>query len=461
MNRIERVLRFAAATIACSGIANSTFAADLPLTRPPAPPVEVINWTGFYIGGGMAGAFNNADYSRRLTGLADTSIGSIDSRPAFMAYGGFNYQLAPWAVIGVEGGATWFDTASFRELGPNLDFLQESRRISSVTARAGVVLRPDTMVYGKVGPAWIETEGFQGFGDTFRQTLPAIQTGIGIESLIAPNLTLRAEASYTRATRDLSLNQGFDLYRPSFLMFDLGLAYKFDSPAGWGVPGVATAPAAPAQQTMPYKAGAPDNGVAPAGPRWTGFEVGGFASANGNQVAFEDRLLGETGPYTSFNVGGGWFAGANFQIQRVVLGIEASGNYEAAKFQTAAGAGGLANNFYRFARIDRTMAYTARAGWLITLDTLLYAKGGYALIRLTPDPLYFNAVAPNATSATSLAGYQAGIGVETFLTPNISVRTEGLYTYTANTIVLNGVVPNEFKLKPYMLSGTLGAALHF
>ena len=171
--------------------------------------------------------------------------------------------------------------------------------------------------------------------------------------------------------------------------------------------------------------------------------------------------LGETGPYTSFNVGGGWFAGANFQIQRVVLGIEVSGNYEAAKFQTAAGSGGLASNFFRFARIDQTLALTARAGWLITLDTLLYAKGGPAQIRLTPDQLYFNAVAPNATPATNLNGYQAGIGAETFLTPNISVRAEGLYTYTANTIILNGVVPNEFKLKPYMLSGTFGAALHF
>jgi outer membrane immunogenic protein len=461
MNRIERVLRFAAATIACAGLADSAFAADLPLTRPPAPPVEVINWTGFYIGGGIAAAFNSADYSRPLSGLGDTSIGSIDSRPAFMAYGGFNYQLAPWAVIGVEGGGTWFDTATFRELGPNLDFLQESRHIASVTARAGIVLRPDTMVYGKVGPAWIETEGFQGFGDTFRQTLPAIQTGIGIESMIAPNLTLRAEASYTRATRDLSLNQGFDMYRPSFLMFDLGVAYKFDSPAGWGVPGVVAVPAAAAQQTMPYKARASGTDVAPAGPRWTGFEVGGFVSANGNQVAFEDSLLGETGPYTSFNVGGGWFAGANFQIQRVVLGIEVSGNYEAAKFQTAAGSGGLANNFFQFARIDQTLALTARAGWLITLDTLLYAKGGPAQIRLTPDQLYFNAVAPNATPATNLTGYQAGIGAETFLTPNISVRAEGLYTYTANTIILNGVVPNEFKLKPYMLSGTFGAALHF
>jgi outer membrane immunogenic protein len=457
MNRIERILSFAATTVACAVIAESAFAADLPLTRSPAPPIAAINWTGFYIGGGMAGVFNSADYSRRLSGLADTTIGSIDSRPAFTAYGGFNYQVAPWVVIGVEGGRTWFDTATFRELGPNVDFLQESRHVTSVTGRVGIVLRPDTMVYGKVGPAWIETEGFQGFGDTFMETLPALQAGIGIEALIAPNLALRAEATYTRANRELSLNQGFDVYRPSFLMFGLGVAYKFDSPAGWGAPGVAPGPA---QQDLPYKAPAAETHLVSA-PRWTGFEVGGFVSANGNQVAFEDTLLGETGPYTSFNIGGGWFAGANLQLQRLVAGIEVSGNYEAAKFQTAAGSGGLANNFFQFARIDRTTAVTARAGWLITLDTLLYGKGGWAKIRLTPDTLYFNSIAPNATQPTELNGFQAGIGAETFVTSNISLRTEGLYTYTGSTIVLNGVVPNEFKLKPYMLSGTLGVALHF
>jgi outer membrane immunogenic protein len=197
------------------------------------------------------------------------------------------------------------------------------------------------------------------------------------------------------------------------------------------------------------------------GPRWTGFEVGGFVSANGNQVALSDTLIGETGPYTSVNVGGGWFVGANYQFQRLVIGVEASGNYEAATVQTATGSGGLAQNFYNFARIDQALAVTARIGWLITPETLLYAKGGPSDLRLTPNSLYFNSVAPNTTFPTMLSGYQAGGGLETFVTDRISLRAEGVYTYTPNTIILNGLVTNEFKLKPYLLSGTVGAALHF
>ena len=454
MNRIERVVCLAAA----AGFATSASAADLPLTRSPAPQVAtVLNWTGLYLGGGIGGVFNSSDYTRPGSGLSDITIGSIDARPAFDAYAGFNYQVAPWAVIGIEGSRTWFDTATYRELGPDLDFLQETRHITAVTGRAGFVFRPDTMVYGKVGPAWIETEGFQGFGGTFRQTLSGVQGGLGIESLIAPNLMLRGEVSYTYATQQLSLNQGFDVYRPSLLMFDLGLAYKFDAPAGWGAPGAVAV--APASSGMSYKA--PPYPDEMAGPRWTGFEVGGFVSANGNQVALSDTLIGETGPYTSVNVGGGWFAGANYQFQRLVIGVEASGNYEGATVQTATGSGGLAMNFYNFARIDQALAITARIGWLVTPSTLLYAKGGPSDLRLTPNSLYFNSIAPNTTFPTMLGGYQAGLGAETFVTDRISLRAEGVYTYTPDTIILNGLVPNEFKLKPYLLSGTVGAALHF
>ena len=384
MKRIRWILSVAAGTAAAAAIVQSAGAADLPLKAPP-PPIAAINWTGFYIGGGMAGVFNSADYERRLTGPTDTTIGSIDSRPAFQAYGGFNYQVAPWAVLGIEGGSTWFSTATYRELGPATDFLQASKYVVSVTGRAGIVVHPDTMIYAKVGPAWIETEGFQGFGATFKQTLPAVQGGLGIETLIAPNIALRAEATYTYATSQLSLNTGSDVYRPSFLMVDLGLAYKFDAPAGWGVPG--TAPAS-AQPGMAYKA-APAPRAASFTPTWTGFEIGGFISANGSQMILEDSLLSETGPYTSFNIGGGWLAGANYQIQRFVIGIEASGNYAAAKFWKATGSGGLATNFYRFAKIEGTYALTARAGWLITPSTLLYVKGGPSEIRVTPDPVFF------------------------------------------------------------------------
>lgn len=452
------MLSVAVTTVAAAAIVQSTRAADLPLKAVPFPSVPAINWTGFYVGGGIAGVFNSADFEQRPAGLFDTTNGSINPRPGAFGYAGFNYQVAPWAVLGIEGGGTWLSSATYRNLGPAVDFLQRSTYVTSVTGRAGIVIQPDTMIYGKVGPAWIETDGIQGFGTPFRQILPAIQSGVGIEYLVTPNIAVRGEINYTYATSTLSLNTGFDVYRPSFLMLDLGLSYKFDAPAGWGSPGTTPGSARPG---MAYKAAPASVAAAPFTPNWTGWEIGGFISANGNQVAVEDKLLSETGPYTSFNIGGGWLFGANYQYQRFVIGIEASQNFEAAKFQTAAGSGGLGTNFYRFAKIDRTFALTGRAGWLFTPGTLIYAKAGPSELRLTPDMNYFNAVAPNNVVARNLFGYQAGGGIETFVTSNVSVRAEGLYTYTADTILLNGAVPNQIKLKPYMVTGTLGAALHF
>jgi outer membrane immunogenic protein len=458
MNRPGRLLSFAAAALTSTGIAaQPTFAADLAPVSRTLPPIAMVNWTGFYVGGDIAGVFTTAAYSRPFGGLADTSIGTIDQRPAYGVYGGFNYQISPWAVIGIEGNSKWLSGATYRELGPALDFLMQSRNVTSVAGRVGVLLRPDTMIYGKVGPAWIETEGFQGFGDTFRQTLSGLQAGVGVETLITPNWALRAEASYTYANQVLSLNQGFDLYRPAFVMLDVGLAYKFDAPAGWGVPAATTVSAAPAR--MLYKA--PPTAGVPLTPKWTGFEVGGFVSANGSKVTYNDALLGELGPYTDLTFGGGWFAGANYQFQRVVVGIEASGNYEDANFYTAAGSGGLVTNFHNFAKIDRILALTGRAGWLATPNTLFYVKAGYAELRMTPNAQYFNSIAPNSTPATTFPGYQAGIGAETYVTQNISVRVEGTYTHTGRNVVLNGTVPSEFTLQPSVLSTTLGTAFHF
>src|ERR1700720_2175594 len=104
VDRIERLFSFAAGALLSAGIAQSAFAADLPLAPRPLPQILAVNWTGLYLGGSVAGAFNSADYSRPLSGgLHDIAIGTIDSHPAFGAYAGFNYQILPWAVIGFEG----------------------------------------------------------------------------------------------------------------------------------------------------------------------------------------------------------------------------------------------------------------------------------------------------------------------------------------------------------------------
>ena len=464
MDRRVRIFGFAAVALAAAGTVQTASAADLIPTKAPPPslitPVAAVNWTGLYAGGAVGGVFDSARFNRPGSGLSDDSIGAIDARPTYSVYGGLNYQILPWAVVGVEATHTKLSLATFRELGPAFDFLQEASRIDSVTGRAGFLLWPNTMIYGKAGPAWMRVQGFEGFGTAFQQTLPGVQTGVGIETLVTPNIALRAEASYTYADKLLSLNFGTALYRPSFAQVQVGLAYKFDPPAGWGNPGaVAVQDTLSAvvhkSSAMLYKAPPPVAAVANT-PNWTGLEAGGFISANGNMVRYNDSLLTESGPYTDFAFGGGWFGGANYQIQQFVVGAEASGNYATTTFNNATGGPPIAN----FAKVDREFAVTGRVGWLANPETLLYVKGGPAWLRMTPNFAYWNAIAPNATPSTTMSGYEAGIGAETYLTRYVSVRVEGLYTHTGHEIILQGVVPNEFTIRPSAASATVGLALH-
>ncbi len=455
MVRVWGRLCFAMATLA---VAQTAFAADIPVKAPP-PAVATVNWTGLYLGGEIGGAFTSARYSRPFDAtLRDTSIGNVDPRPAYGVYGGFNYQLMSWAVIGLEYDYNSLSGTTYRELGPALDFLQKARHIEALTGRLGFLFRPDTMVYGRAGPARIAVQGFEGFSLTpIQRTLHGVQAGFGIESMVTPNIVVRAETTYTYADNPLSLNQGFDLYRPAFVMFNVGAAYKFDVPGGWGVPATVAAPVA---TRWPLVTKSPARDPVVATTNWTGIEAGGFLSVNGNKVIFNDTLAGELGPYTNLNVGGGAFAGANVQFQRIVAGFEFSGNFESANFNTAAGSGGLVTNFHRFAQISHVLAATGRVGFLTTPDTLLYVKGGPALLQMTTDPNFFTAVAPNVTGARTYSGYQGGVGAETYILPRVSVRVEGLYTRTAQNVTLNGTVPREINLQPSIVSATIGVALH-
>ena len=112
------------------------------------------------------------------------------------------------------------------------------------------------------------------------------------------------------------------------------------------------------------------------------------------------------------------------------------------------------------AKIDRVFAVTGRVGWLATPETLFYGKAGPAWLRMTPNSAYWNATTPNAVAATTFSGYQVGGGVETYVTSNISVRAETVYTYTGRELIFNGVVPSEFTIRPSILSGIIGLALH-
>src|ERR1700742_5353039 len=95
---MKRLLLATAALIVCAGAASAAALAARPYTKAPAytAPEAVYNWTGFYIGGHVGGAFPG-----------NNSFESSDGRFLGGVQGGFDYQFAPNWVGGVEAQYSW------------------------------------------------------------------------------------------------------------------------------------------------------------------------------------------------------------------------------------------------------------------------------------------------------------------------------------------------------------------
>ena len=81
----------------------SVWAADLPVKA--APPVEIYNWTGFYLGASAGGSFGFSDHVDRATGLSDTSGYNVKGGLVGGTLG-YNWQVSNF-VVGFEGDVSW------------------------------------------------------------------------------------------------------------------------------------------------------------------------------------------------------------------------------------------------------------------------------------------------------------------------------------------------------------------
>src|SRR2546429_9573677 len=100
---MKKILIGAASLAALAALAGQALAADMP-ARPYAKapaytaPAVVYNWTGFYIGGHVGGAF-----------AGNNSLQSSDARFLGGVQAGFDYQFAPNWVVGAEAQYSWLN----------------------------------------------------------------------------------------------------------------------------------------------------------------------------------------------------------------------------------------------------------------------------------------------------------------------------------------------------------------
>jgi outer membrane immunogenic protein len=219
-----RLVKLGLAAVLLASASAASEAADVqrgPAYRPPPPPVPFYNWTGFYVGGHLG-------------------VGWDDANSGFIGGGqvGFNYQITPQWVLGVEAdiaGTTIKDDFSVFA-GPvvvtgsaSLDW------VSTLAPRLGYAF-DRWLVYGKFGGAWAHSSvtvngtivgvpGAVGFAES--RTVSGWVLGVGTEYALQGNWTAKVEYNMMDFGNDSPFSDN------KFHVFKAGLNYKFGGPGGF------------------------------------------------------------------------------------------------------------------------------------------------------------------------------------------------------------------------------------
>jgi outer membrane immunogenic protein len=157
-------------------------AADLaarPYTKAPMmAPAPIYNWTGFYLGGHIGGAFR---------GDNNALFGNNDGRFIGGVQVGYDYQFSPNWVLGLE--AQYSFMANNNNNGA---VFFGNRNLGSVTGRLGYTWGP-AMLYAKGGYGWADTRQSFGFGQVGRD---GYTVGAGLEYMFTPSWSGKVEYQY-------------------------------------------------------------------------------------------------------------------------------------------------------------------------------------------------------------------------------------------------------------------------
>ena len=220
---------------------SGAFAADLAIRKAPPPPpiIPVYNWTGFYIGGNVGGAWETGTITDDFFGVSFSR-----TRSGFIGGGqvGYNWQVSPNWVVGVEG---MFDGTDIRSdtstvvlaAGDVISASAKTNWIATVGARLGYASN-NWLFYGKGGGGWVHDSAtvtdVAPNGDVFSvsvsDTRGGWMAGGGIEYGFTPNWTARVD--YTHIGLSDVTNTGLfvgDTITLSrhFDMVTAGINYKF------------------------------------------------------------------------------------------------------------------------------------------------------------------------------------------------------------------------------------------
>jgi outer membrane immunogenic protein len=225
-----------AAAVLGVGFAQVASAADLPtkapyLKAPPMMQTAGVDWTGFYIGAHVGGAWGHVESS-----FADSPfpIASHDLN-GFIGGGqiGYNFQSGP-VVFGIEAEGSFADVKGTTGCLLFLTCTTKSDWMGTATARVGFTA-DKALVYVKGGAAWgnfdYSAHGILS-GDEFvsgSETKWGWTVGTGVEYAITQNWSAKIEYNYLDFGKDsFSFDDGPDIdVKQQIHTVKFGLNYRF------------------------------------------------------------------------------------------------------------------------------------------------------------------------------------------------------------------------------------------
>ena len=160
-------------------------------TKAPVYAAPIYNWTGFYIGGHVGGAFAGSN----------NPVGS-DGRFLGGVQGGADYQFGNNWVIGIEAEYSWLGNSNTGVTFPAGTVVStNSDQLGSVTGRLGYSFGP-TLLYAKGGYAWKDNNNLTAslagvpvavIGGSNND---GYTVGAGLEYMFAPSWSAKIEYQY-------------------------------------------------------------------------------------------------------------------------------------------------------------------------------------------------------------------------------------------------------------------------
>ena len=202
-------------------------------TKAPAYAAPIYNWTGFYVGGHIGGAFNgDSNFAGLTTGNNSNGrfLGGLQV--------GADYQFAPNWVAGIEGQYSWLANNNGGVIFPGgYVYTNNQRALGSVTGRLGYTWGP-ALLYVKGGYAYSNNNESLVVGGT--PTAFAFDSnhtngytvGAGLEYMFAQNWSAKVEYQYYNFGNSTFVSPAalapFGSFRTDDQTVKVGLNYRFN-----------------------------------------------------------------------------------------------------------------------------------------------------------------------------------------------------------------------------------------